>query len=49
MRKERDRAERVITATAARAERADDLYARCPFVTRGDQRKLRIRCIFVVR
>ena len=48
MRKERDRAERVIAATAARAERAEDLHARRPFITRGEQCKLRIRCILVV-
>ena len=48
MRKERDRAERVIAATAARAERAEDLHARRPFIACGEQCKLGIRCIFVV-
>ena len=48
MRKQRDRAERVIAATAARAERAEDLHARRPFITRGEQCELRIRCILVV-
>lgn len=49
MRKERDRAERVIAATAARAERAEDLNTRRPSITRGEKGKLRIRCILVVR
>jgi hypothetical protein len=39
----------VIASAAARAERAEDLHAHCPCIACGEQCKLRIRCIFIVR